>query len=425
MKGHIRQRGQKSWSIIIDLPRDSVTGKRHQQWQTVHGTKRDAEHKLREIQYSLDKGTYTKPNHLTMGEWLKEWCESYVAINTTRRTYESYRSNIYRRILPALGNIPLAQLEPQHIQTYYAKALLKGRTDGKGGLSPRSVLYHHRLISKALNYAVRMGKVVRNVAEVVDTPKVTRKQMNTLAPQDIPAFLEVARETPYYVLFCLLIYSGLRRGEALALKWVNVDMLGSELQVVASAHTLSDGTYVIKEPKTSNGRRTVSLPPSMTILLRQYKEDQKKLVEQLGKTLTNGDFVFSRPDGRPLDPNAVTHNFTKTIKKAGLPHIRLHDLRHTHATLMLKAGVHPKIVSERLGHANISITLDTYSHVLPGLQEAAAERFDKMLNDNSFSQTEGNNVSKMLATNEVVDSEPSEDRTRDHLVKSQMLYQLS
>jgi len=425
MKGHIRQRGQKSWSIIIDLPRDSVTGKRHQQWQTVHGTKRDAEHKLREIQYSLDKGTYTKPNHLTMGEWLKEWCESYVAINTTRRTYESYRSNIYRHILPALGNIPLAQLEPQHIQTYYAKALLKGRTDGKGGLSPRSVLYHHRLISKALNYAVRMGKVVRNVAEVVDTPKVTRKQMNTLAPQDIPAFLEVARETPYYVLFCLLIYSGLRRGEALALKWVNVDMLGSELQVVASAHTLSDGTYVIKEPKTSNGRRTVSLPPSMTILLRQYKEDQKKLVEQLGKTLTNGDFVFSRPDGRPLDPNAVTHNFTKTIKKAGLPHIRLHDLRHTHATLMLKAGVHPKIVSERLGHANISITLDTYSHVLPGLQEAAAERFDKMLNDNSFSQTEGNNVSKMLATNEVVDSEPSEDRTRDHLIKSQMLYQLS
>jgi integrase len=391
----------------------------------VHGTKRDAEHTLREIQYSLDKGTYAKPNRVTVGDFLKEWCESYVAINTSRRTYESYRSNIYCHLIPALGMIPLSQLEPQHIQTYYANALLKGRADGKGGLSARSVLYHHRLLSKALNYAVRMGKVVRNVTEAVDTPRVNRVQMSTLAPQDIPTFLEVARETPYFVLFCLLIYCGLRRGEALALKWKNVDTLGSELQVVASAHTLSDGTYVIKEPKTSHSRRTVSLPPSLTILLRQYKEDQRKLFNQMGGSLSDDDFVFSKPDGSPLDPNVVTHNFTKVVKRAGLPHIRLHDLRHTHATLMLKAGVHPKIVSERLGHANISITLDTYSHVLPGLQEAAAERFDKLLNDSSFSQNEDINVSKMLATDDGVESRPCRDRTCDHLIKSQMLYQLS
>jgi integrase len=169
----------------------------------------------------------------------------------------------------------------------------------------------------------------------------------------------------------------------------------------------------------------VSLPPSLTILLRQYKEDQRKIFEQMGKIINDDYFVFSKPDGSPLDPNVVTHNFTKLIKRAGLPHIRLHDLRHTHATLMLKAGVHPKIVSERLGHANISITLDTYSHVLPGLQEAAAERFDKLLNNSSFSQNEDTNVCKMFASGKGVDSEPWRDRTSDHLIKSQMLYQLS
>jgi len=154
--------------------------------------------------------------------------------------------------------------------------------------------------------------------------------------------------------------------------------------------------------------------------MREYRVEQELLQIQLGSAIGDDDFVFSRPDGSPLNPNAVTLAFKRIIRKAGLKHIRLHDLRHTHATLMLKAGVHPKIVSERLGHANIGITLDTYSHVLPGLQEAAAERFDSVLSEGLSAENENSNVSKMLAKNEDLNGRPYRSRTCDTLIKSQV-----
>jgi integrase len=174
---------------------------------------------------------------------------------------------------------------------------------------------------------------------------------------------------------------------------------------------------VIKEPKTPHSRRTVALPPSLAILLRQHRADQEKICSQLGRVLTDKDFVFAHLDGRPINPNAVTLAFIRLIRRSGLPHIRLHDLRHTHATLMLKAGVHPKVVSERLGHAGIGITLDIYSHVLPGLQEAAAERFDEMLGS-SLAGEEEKSVSKPLAKDEDLNGRPYRIRTCDTLIKS-------
>ena len=171
-----------------------------------------------------------------------------------------------------------------------------------------------------------------------------------------------------------------------------------------------------------HSQRAVALPPSLALLLRQHRTDQEALHTLLGKPLTDDDFVFSRPDGNPINPNAITRAFARILRKADLPHIRVHDLRHTHATLMLKAGVHPKVVSERLGHANVSITLDTYSHVLPGLQEAAAERFDKLLEGEMSGKETGENVSKMLAKDADLNSEPSGIRTPDTLIKSQVLF---
>lgn len=207
-------------------------------------------------------------------------------------------------------------------------------------------------------------------------------------------FLDAARETSYYVFFSSLLYTGLRRGELLALEWRNVDLDGGQLYVIETAYELSDGRYIVKEPKTSHSRRTVALPPSLISLLREYHADQILLRLQLEETLDSDDFVFSRADGSPLAPNAVTLAFKRIIRKAGLKQIRVHDLRHTHATLMLKAGVHPKIVSERLGHANIGITLDTYSHVLPGLQEAAAQRFDQLFESDQHTEIGETDVSK-------------------------------
>ncbi|MGB2979825.1 MAG: site-specific integrase, partial [Candidatus Zixiibacteriota bacterium] len=168
-------------------------------------------------------------------------------------------------------------------------------------------------------------------------------------------------------------YTGVRRGELLALRWRNLDLASSKLSVVETAYRLGSGEYRIKEPKTLQSRRTVILPSSLVELFKVYRFDQELWRIQLGISLNADDFVFIRPDGSPINPNAISLAFRRIIRKTGLKDIRIHDLRHTHATLMLKAGIHPKVVSERLGHANIGITLDIYSHVLPGLQEAAAE----------------------------------------------------
>jgi len=424
MKGHIYKRSKDSWTIVYDLTVDSVTGKRRQKSQTVKGTKRDAERALREVLLSLERGAYVKPNKITLGEWLRQWLKDYVSMNTTDRTQESYTSIVERHLIPSLGKVTLTDLQPLHIQSYYAEKLNKGRADGKGGLSARSIVYHHRILSNSLDYAVKMGIVVRNVVKLIQPPRVAKVTMNTLSPEEVTKFLDAARETDYYVYFATLLYTGLRRGELLALRWRNLDLESTALTVVETAYKLGNGNYVIKEPKTTQSRRTVTLPPSLVELFKVYRADQELLRIQLGVSLNADDFVFIRPDGSPINPNAVTLAFRRIIKKAMLTSIRIHDLRHTHATLMLKAGVHPKVVSERLGHANIGITLDIYSHVLPGMQEAAAEKFDGIF-EGDANENSDPSVSKMLANTEDLASRPYRSRTCDTLIKSQVLYQLS
>ena len=421
MKGSIRQRSKGSWEIFYDMGADPVTGRRRQKSQTVKGTKRDAQRILREVLLSLEQGSYVKPTKITVGEWLSQWLKDYVSMNTTDRTQEHYSSTVKCHLMPSLGKIILADLQPQHIQSYYADKLSKGRADGKGGLSARSVVYHHRILSKALNYGVKMGVVVRNVADAVQPPRVKRVTMNTLSTEEVARFFEAAKETNYYVYFATLLYTGLRRGELLALRWRNLDLVKATLTVVETAYKLGNGDYIIKEPKTAHSRRTVSLPFSLVKLLKVYRIDQELLRIQLGVSLNADDFVFIRPDGSPINPSAVSLAFGRIIKKAGLKAIRIHDLRHTHASLMLKAGVNPKVVSERLGHANISITLDIYSHVLPGMQEAAAEKFDKIFGED-VSENSRANVSKMLATAPQNESERCGTRTHDDLIKSEVLY---
>ncbi len=178
----------------------------------------------------------------------------------TDRTQESYSSIVGTHLIPALDMIPLTDLRAQHVQSYYAEKLSEGRSDGKGGLSARSVVYHHRILSKALDYAVKMGLVVRNVASVVEPPRVARVTMKTLSPEEVQKFLDAARETDYYVYFATLLYTGLRRGELLALRWRNLDLSKGTLTVVATAYKLSNGDYIIKEPKTAQSRRTVTMP---------------------------------------------------------------------------------------------------------------------------------------------------------------------
>lgn len=374
MRGHITRRARDSYTIVVNLGTDPETGKRRQQWVTVKGTKRDAERRLSELLSQLDSGTFVRPRKITVGEYLQQWLADYVELHCSPKTIESYRQVIDSHLMPELGGIKLVELEARHLQTVFARKR-------ESGLSARTVRYLYSLMSQILRYAVKQGILNRNVAQNTEPPKMERRELNTIRPEQINIFLEAAGETPHYALFYLLLHTGLRRGEALALKWKNVDMGLASLGVQAYLSvTLSlskvDGETYIREPKTSSGRRRVALPPSLTLVLQQHKLKQQELFGLLGRTLTDEDYVFCHHDGTPLDPSTVSHAFAHVLRKAGLPPMPLHGLRHSHATLLLQAGTHPRVVMERLGHSSIRVTLDTYSHVVGGLQESAAQRFD-------------------------------------------------
>jgi len=379
MRGHIRKRGKNSYSIKVSAGKDATTGKYKYQWVSVKGTKKDAEKHLAELLPQLDNGTFIKPGKTTLAEYLEKWLKDYAWPNLAPRTAEGYEHIIRRHLIPALGNTTLTALKPEHLQHYYSEKLAKGRCDGKGALSPRTVRHHHVTLHDALESAVKWGLLSRNVADAVDPPRYQRPQWQTLSEFDISTFLEAAKKTPYYVIFYQALFTGMRRSELLALRWCDVDLLLCQAHITRTLHHLRTGEIVIRAPKSAKGRRMVALSPSAALLLQEHKDEQEAQWVILGVPLKDDDLVFSDLEGKPLLPDTVTHAWIKLVRRIGLKGIRLHDARHTHASLMLKQGVHPKIVQERLGHASIQITLDTYSHVAPGLQEAAAAGFDKMV----------------------------------------------
>ena len=383
MRGHVVKRYEDSYTIVLNLGMDPATGKRKQQWITVKGTKKDAEKRLAELLHQLDNGTFIKPGKTTVAEYLRKWLEDYCRTNLAPKTTEGYESIVYCHLVPSLGQVHLTQLKPEHIQHIYSEKLA-------AGLSHRTIRYIHVTLHKALQDAVRLGIIMRNPADAVKPPRIQHREMRTMNESDIHIFLEFAKPTPYYALFYLALFAGMRRSELLALRWSDVDLILCQLSVTRALHQLQGGNLVFRQPKTAKGRRLISLSPSTTIVLREHREQQEKLRQSIGSTLTEGALVFCHEDGSPLLPNSVSHAWTKLANRAGLKGIRLHDARHTHASLMLKQGVHPKIVQERLGHASIQITLDTYSHVVPGLQQAAANRFDDIVlpNHKDYSEKE-------------------------------------
>jgi len=379
MKGHIRQRSKGSWTLWVDLGRDPESGRRKQQTLTVRGNKREAEKRLAELLHQIDTGTFAKRSKLLLGEYLDQWLNDYCKANLAPHTVQSYEFFVKRHIKPALGQIPLTQLKPEHLQHLYADKLSTGRRDGNGGLGNRSVRYIHITLHKALKSAVKLGMIARNPADAVDVPKVKRHEMSVMSETDIHIFLEYAKSTPYYALFYTALFTGMRRSELLALRWSDVDLLLCQASVNRTLHQLHNRDIVFQQPKTDKGRRLIALSPSTASVLAEQRTQQENIKQSLGLTLSDEDLVFSQYDGKPLLPDSVTQAWRNLARRTGLKGIRLHDARHTHASLMLKQGVHPKIVQERLGHASIQITLDTYSHVAPGLQQAAANRFDDIV----------------------------------------------
>jgi integrase len=377
MRGHIVKRGKNSYSLAISMGKDTNTGKYKYHWETVKGTKKDAEKRLSELLHQLDTGRFMKPSKTTLGEYLGRWLKDYAMPNLAPKTTEGYEHIISRHINPSLGNIAMAQLKPEHLQRYYSEKINSGRCKGVGGISAQTVRHHHTVLHKALQTAVEWMLLPSNVADAVRPPRVQRPEMQTWGEDEITRFLESAKNSPYYVLFYIALFTGMRRSELLASRWLDIDFVFGQIYVSRSLHVLKDGKVVFRSPKTASARRTVALPPSAILLLKEHKEKQALERAMQGISLSDDDLVFSHLDGKPLLPNTITHAWIKLVRRTGLKSIRFHDARHTHASLMLKQGTHPKIVQERLGHASIQITLDTYSHIAPGLQEAAANRFDE------------------------------------------------
>jgi len=260
------------------------------------------------------------------------------------------------------------------------------------GLSARTVRYHHAVIHKALQTAVKWGLLSRNVADAVDPPGTRRKMqtwsgngngndgcMQTWEEDEVARFLEATEASPYYALFFTALFTGMRRSELLALTWQDIDFIFSQVYVNRSLHHLKDGSYVFTDPKSTRSRRVIKLSPASILILKEYYEKQKLERDMLGIPIKDTDLVFCHLDGKPLRPNTVTNAWRFLCSKAGVKPIRLHDARHTHASLLLKQGVHPKVVQERLGHASIQMTIDLYSHVSPTIQEAAAANFDRIV----------------------------------------------
>jgi len=356
-----------------------ATGKRLRHFESVTGCKAEAQKRLHELLHSLEQGAYIKPSRLTVAQFLEDGLQGYVATNTAPKTRSRYEEIVRLHLIPALGSLPLLSLQPQHIQKYYAKALESGRRDGRGGLSPLTVHKHHRVLYKALKHGVRHGILIRNVAEAVEPPHGQSKRLQTLGPSEVQLILNAAKKKPYYALFFTKAYTGLRRGELLGLRWCDIDLEEAKLSVVQTLQQLRDGRYIFWKPKSKLGRRRVALSPSLVILLWEHRMKQEHARKLLGKPLMPTDLVFSHPDGRSLRPNTVSRAFQEIAQSVGLKDIRLHDLRHAHATILLQQRVHPRIVQERLGHSSVATTLDIYSYVLPGLQEAAARQFEEGL----------------------------------------------
>jgi integrase len=375
MKGHIKERSPGRWAIVLDV-RDAATGKRKRRWHSFEGNKRQAQTECARLISELKGGAYQQPDRITVAAFLERWLQ-HMRAHVTPRTHERYCEIVRKNIAPAIGGVLLPKLKPAQISEAYANALANGRRDGKGGLAPTTVVYMHRLIKHALRQAVRWELLVRNPADAVDPPKVERSTMSTFDMGQTVELLATVRQSRLLIPVLLGVLCGLRRGEICALRWRNVDLVAGKASIVESAEQTAEGVRY-KAPKSGRGRM-VALSATVVDELRTHRLRQAEELLRIGVRQTDATFVYAREDGEPMQPRSLTHAWQMLRSRIALPRSRFHDLRHAHATHLLASGVHPKVASERLGHSRVGITLDLYSHVLPGMQEDAAARVDDAL----------------------------------------------
>jgi len=367
-RGSIIKRGT-TYSVVLDLGR-GPDGKRIRRWHSGFRTKRDAERARVELLARVDQGTYVEPSRLTVAVFLRDQWLPGLAGQVRPTTLHAYRTNLARYVVPRVGATLLQRLTPAHLNGLYAVLLAAGGRDG-GPLSARTVQATHMTIRKALGDAARWGLVHRNVAALASPPRPRRAQMHSWTAAELRAFLDHIAGERLAAVWMLAASTGMRRGELLGLRWVDVDL--DRARVAVRQTLVQAGRQVVtSEPKTSRGRRSIALDPRTVATLRAWRTAQAAERLAWGAAWTDSGLVFTREDGTPLHPEWLSDAFAWRIGRAGLPRIRFHDLRHTHASLGLAAGIPIKVMSERLGHTSSSFTADAYQHVTPALEEQAA-----------------------------------------------------
>jgi integrase len=358
----IIKRGNR-YAVRLDLGR-GPDGKRIFKYHSGYATKRAAQQARTELLGALDRNSYVPPDKTTVADYLRGQWLPVVQTRLRPGTWVEYGRKVETHLIPAIGQVPLQQLTTAMLNALYQQLLQRG-------VGPRTVQYVHATIRKALNDAVRWGLLVRNPANHAAAPRPHRTELRTWTADELHSFLESVRSDRLHAAWQLAALTGMRRGEVLGLRWADLDLEAGWLSVRQTL-VVVDNQPRISEPKTARGRRRIALDAETVAALRAHHTAQAAERLAAGPNWPNNGLVFTRPDGAPLHPEYVRRQFDRLIQRAGLPRVHLHDLRHTHATLALQAGVHPKVISERLGHATVAMTLDIYSHAIPALQQDAA-----------------------------------------------------
>jgi integrase len=366
---HVGKRGV-SWYAVVDLPPDPATGKRRQKRVSAK-TRRECEERMAALIAAPNTGAAVSVDKTTVAAFVERWLASNEA-NVKPSTARRYRDLLRLHVLPVIGALPLVRTTPLHVQELHAAWRAKG-------LSPTSCYHAHYILHRVFAQAVRWRILPNNPCDFTDAPRRGTTELQVWNATQVAAVLSACAGDDLEALWRLALLTGMRRGELLGLRWDDVDL---ERGVLAVRRTLSrgqGGMWEIGSPKTTSGRRSIALPPSARESLQRHRLRQLERRLALGLAWHDEGYVFTNATGGPLHVNSLAHRFGKLIERASVPRIRFHDLRHTSATLLLAQGVHPKIVQERLGHANIAMTLDRYSHVTMDMQRQAADALDAAL----------------------------------------------
>jgi len=406
MRGHVRHRGEEragSWEYIVDIGLAAVqrctacnkrvwierrpkevcpkcggslteTEERRRETKSGFATQKECQAAMNKLLVAVEQHNYSAPTKASVKDYLKkEWLP---AVKATIRpsTYGSYVQHVDCHIVPHIGTVKLQKLSGSQVNALYAKLADTGRKDGKKGLSAMTIHHVHSCLHKACKDAVRWGHISRNPLDAADPPRKKSdgsREMRTWSKEQLRAFLDATADERLSPLWHTIAMTGMRRGEAIGLRWSDVDLEAGRLSV-RRALIPSGRDVIVSEPKTIKGRRVIAIDPGTVDVLKAQAARQLDEQKEWDEAWVETGLVFTLENGEALDPESVSRYWRQAVKMSMLPPIRLHDLRHTHATLALQAGIHPKVVSERLGHATVSITLDTYSHAIPAMQEEAA-----------------------------------------------------